>query len=84
MDRDGNGQLDTAEFRDAMNKLGMQHLTGATVSTILSAMDIHGPISLDDFLQIVEVHSSAPTSVVASRKLPDALMALSLSDPAKT
>lgn len=55
MDRDNNGKLDTSEFRDAMNKLGMEHLTGKTVSTILSAMDIHGPITLEDFLQIVEV-----------------------------
>ena len=55
MDRDGNGKLDAAEFRDAMKQLGMQNLTGTTVSTIFEAMDIHGFITMDDFLQIVEV-----------------------------
>ena len=55
MDRDGNGKLDAAEFRDAMKQLGMQNLTGTTVSTIFEAMDIHGAITMEDFLQIVEV-----------------------------
>lgn len=55
MDRDGNGLLDTAEFRDAMEKLGMSNITGTTVSTILTAMNIHGPITMDEFMQIIEV-----------------------------
>jgi Ca2+-binding EF-hand superfamily protein len=65
MDKDGNGKLDVAEFRDALAKLGMQHLTGSTVSTIFSAMDIHGPITLEDFLHIVEaeeINSDTPVS----------------------
>lgn len=61
MDKDGNGKLDVAEFRDALAKLGMQHLTGSTVSTIFSAMDIHGPITLEDFLHIVEVLQNLQT-----------------------
>lgn len=62
MDRNGDGRLDAGEFRDAMNKLGMANLTGTTVSTILEAMDIHGPITLEDFLVIVEV---GPASIRA-------------------
>ena len=55
MDKDGNGFLDTGEFRDAMQKLGMSNITGTTVSTILTAMNIHGPITMEEFLQIVDV-----------------------------
>ena len=55
MDKDGNGRLDTAEFRDAMEKLGMSNITGTTVSTIFEAMNIHGPITEDEFMQIIEV-----------------------------
>lgn len=58
MDKDGNGLLDTGEFRDAMQKLGMSNITGTTVSTILTAMNIHGPITMEEFLQIVDVRSS--------------------------
>lgn len=54
MDKDGNGKLDVQEFRDAMDKLGNEHLPGETVGTIFSAMDLHGAITLEDFLQIVE------------------------------
>ena len=60
MDKDGNGKLNVAEFREAMEKLGMTHLTGNTVSTILEAMDVHGPIDLEDFLNIVEVGMLSP------------------------
>lgn len=65
MDKDGNGFLDTGEFRDAMQKLGMSNITGTTVSTILTAMDIHGPITMEEFLQIVdaeEINSDTPVS----------------------
>jgi len=55
MDKDGNGKLDAQEFRDAMDKLSNDHLPGGTVGTIFSAMNLHGAITLEDFLQIVEV-----------------------------
>lgn len=54
MDKDGNGKLNAQEFRDAMDKLGNEHLPGETVGTIFSAMNLHGSITLEDFLQIVE------------------------------
>jgi Ca2+-binding EF-hand superfamily protein len=54
MDKDGNGKLDAQEFRDAMDKLSNDHLPGGTVGTIFSAMNLHGAITLEDFLQIVE------------------------------
>lgn len=60
MDKDGNGFLDTGEFRDAMEKLGMNNITGTTVSTILTAMNIHGPITKEEFMQIVDVSISFP------------------------
>ena len=54
MDKDGNGKLDTGEFRDAMQRLG-GNLSGDSVSTIFGAMGITGYITLDQFLDIVEV-----------------------------
>ena len=54
MDKDGNGKLDTGEFRHAMERLG-GNLSGDSVSTIFEAMGIHGYITLDQFLDIVEV-----------------------------
>lgn len=56
MDHDGNGKLDVAEFRDAMRELG-DELTGQTVSTIFDSMDVHGWISLDQFIAIVEAEA---------------------------
>ena len=60
MDKDGNGKLDTGEFRDAMQQLGGS-LSGDSVATIFDAMGINGYITLDQFLDIVEVcvHASA-------------------------
>lgn len=55
MDTDLDGKLDAGEFRAAMEKLGMIHLSGPVVSTIFNAMDIHGPLTLQEFLYIVEV-----------------------------
>lgn len=55
MDLDMDGKLNAGEFRAAMEKLGMTHLSGPVVSTIFSAMDIHGPLTLQEFLYIVEV-----------------------------
>lgn len=65
MDKDGNGKLDAQEFRDAMDKLSNDHLPGATVGTIFSAMNLHGAITLEDFLQIVEaeqMNSNTPVN----------------------
>ena len=49
MDGDGNGKLDTAEFRAAMSQLG-DNLSGDSVGTIFEAMGIYGFITLDQFL----------------------------------
>ena len=57
MDTDGNGRLDAGEFRNAMQKLGMTNITGTTVGTIMTAMNIHGPITMEEFLQIVDVRA---------------------------
>lgn len=54
MDSDGNGKLDTAEFRAAMSQLG-GNLSGDSVGTIFEAMGIYGSITLDQFLDIAEV-----------------------------
>lgn len=56
MDKDGNGKLDTGEFREAMQQLGGS-LSGDSVSTIFDAMGIQGYITLDQFLDIVEVRA---------------------------
>lgn len=53
IDRDGNGRLDVGEFRDAMKGLG-DELSGQDCSHLLEAMDIHGSITEEDFLAIVE------------------------------
>ena len=54
-DRDGNGRLDAAEFREAAAAAG-DPLTGSEVAKIFTALDIHGAgVSLDDFLAAVEV-----------------------------
>ena len=54
MDGDGNGKLDTAEFRAAMSQLG-DNLSGDSVGTIFEAMGIYGFITLDQFLDIAQV-----------------------------
>lgn len=56
MDKDGNGKLDVGEFREAMRELG-DDMTGSSVATILDAMDVHGYISLDQFVAIVEAEA---------------------------
>lgn len=54
-DRDGNGRLDAAEFREAAAAAG-DPLSGSEVAKIFTALDIHGAgVSLDDFLAAVEV-----------------------------
>ena len=42
MDKDGNGKLDVQEFRDAMDKLGNEHLPGETVRIVLESWSITG------------------------------------------
>lgn len=56
MDKDGNGKLDVGEFREAMRELG-DEMSGTSVATILDAMDVHGFISLDQFVAIVEAEA---------------------------
>jgi hypothetical protein len=56
MDSDLNGMLDVEEFREAM-KRAEHELSGAVVSKVLESMDIHGRLTLDQFLAIVEVRS---------------------------
>lgn len=56
MDKDGNGKLDVGEFRAAMRELG-DEMSGTSVATILDAMDVHGFISLDQFVAIVEAEA---------------------------
>ncbi|KAK9809564.1 hypothetical protein WJX73_002464 [Symbiochloris irregularis] len=58
MDADGNGKLNVAEFRAAMQQLG-GNLSGDSVGTIFEAMGIYGFLTLDQFLDIVEVEGSA-------------------------
>lgn len=56
MDKDNNGKLDVGEFREAMRELG-DEMSGSSVATILDAMDVHGYISLDQFVAIVEAEA---------------------------
>ncbi|DBA69075.1 TPA: hypothetical protein ACH3X2_013235 [Trebouxia sp. C0005] len=56
MDTDNNGKLDVGEFREAMRELG-DEMSGSSVATILDAMDVHGYISLDQFVAIVEAEA---------------------------
>lgn len=62
MDTNFDGRLNAAEFREAMEKLGMIQLSGPVVSTIFSAMDIHGSLTLQEFLYIIEVRLSICSS----------------------
>jgi hypothetical protein len=52
-DYNKDGRMDTQEFRSAMSYLG-DELSAHTVSTIFTAMDVHGWLSFDDFVTIVE------------------------------
>lgn len=56
MDSDLNGVLDVEEFREAMRK-AEHELSGSVVSKVLDAMDVHGRLTLDQFLAIAEVLS---------------------------
>lgn len=68
-DRDGNGRLDAAEFREASAAAG-DPLSGAEVAKIFTALDIHGAgVSLDDFLAAVEVRGEEESGGVGERKV---------------
>ncbi len=54
MDSDLNGMLDVEEFRAAM-RAAKRELPGDVVSKVLEAMDIHGRLTLDQFINIAEV-----------------------------
>jgi hypothetical protein len=46
MDRNGDGFLNIAEFREAMDTLG-DHLDGPTVAEVCNALDIDGKMDYD-------------------------------------
>jgi hypothetical protein len=48
-----DGRMDVQEFRAAMRDMG-DELSAKTVSTIFSAMDVHGWLTFNEFVQIVE------------------------------
>ena len=52
MDKEGDGFLNIAEFRAAMDSLG-DHLDGAMVAEICDALGVHGSVSFDQFEDIV-------------------------------
>lgn len=54
MDRNHDGVLNIAEFREAMDALD-EHLNGAMVAEVCGALDIHGRVDFDQFRDIVEV-----------------------------
>lgn len=56
MDRNKNGTLNIAELREAMDELG-DHLDGAMVSKICSALDIHGRVTFEEFCVIVDAEA---------------------------
>lgn len=60
MDSDLNGMLDVEEFRQAM-RAAKRELPGDVVSKVLDAMDIHGRLTLDQFISIVEVRTAQPS-----------------------
>ncbi|BDA48562.1 hypothetical protein COCOBI_12-2420 [Coccomyxa sp. Obi] len=53
MDSDLNGMLDVEEFRAAM-RAAHRELPGDVVAKVLEAMDIHGRLTLDQFISIAE------------------------------
>ena len=54
MDTDLNGMLDVEEFREAMRKADHE-LSGSVVSKVLDSMDVHGRLTLEEFLAIADV-----------------------------
>lgn len=52
MDKDGDGALNIAEFRAAMDSLD-DHLDGPMVAEICDALGLHGRVCFDQFEDIV-------------------------------
>ncbi|CAL5223981.1 g6593 [Coccomyxa viridis] len=62
MDTDLNGMLDVGEFREAMRKADHE-LAGSVVSKVLESMDVHGRLTLEEFLAIAdaeEIYANTP------------------------
>ena len=57
MDSDLNGMLDVEEFRQAM-RAAHRELPGDVVAKVLEAMDIHGRLTLDQFISIAEARTA--------------------------
>ena len=66
MDHNGDGYLNIAEFREAMDALD-DHLDGRTVAEICNALGINGRMEYDQFVDAVEVHTLAAESKESSR-----------------
>lgn len=63
MDTDLNGMLDVEEFREAMRK-AHHELSGSIVSKVLESMDVHGRLTLEEFLAIADVRALIPVHAV--------------------
>lgn len=55
MDHNNDGKLDVEEFRDAMRTIG-DELSGEMVGLIFESLDLHGFVTFEDFLTILEVN----------------------------
>ena len=53
VDTTGNGVVDIAEFRAAMDRLG-KHLDGYMVAEICQALDVQNGLTFDQFCDIVD------------------------------
>lgn len=60
MDTDLNGMLDVGEFREAMIKADHE-LSGPVVGKVLDSMDVHGRLTLEEFLAIADVRRLIPS-----------------------
>lgn len=58
VDRDGNGVMDVAEFFDAMRLMG-QFINDRHMEQIGQALDLQGVLTLEQFLDILEIEHSA-------------------------
>lgn len=61
VDKDGNGVMDVAEFCDAMKMMG-DFISDKHMESIGSALDIRGVLTLEQFLDILEVEHDFHTS----------------------
>ncbi|KAK9837517.1 hypothetical protein WJX81_008170 [Elliptochloris bilobata] len=65
LDTDLSGTLDIGEFRDAMRRFG-EEMDGRAVGKVLDALDIHGPITLEQFLTIAEAEELVAKTQLAT------------------